>query len=276
MFTPRAKMTPNTIPHHPSSNPSLSQQEPPLHTTTQTQRDMLQKPTVTTPNVKHRRHHRLSSSSEEADDIPQASNNDWQVIRHTKRKKIYSPQPTVSNPLTETHNCYDILTQSANQDESGEQFRPPQTHKPLPIFIHGVINYGEMVKRIREDEQYYTKSLANIIIKFNCTTPDTYRNLIKHFKENGIYYHTYELKEERAYRVVLKYLHHSTDVEDILQELHDLGRKVRNVINVHYRITKETLNLFFVDLETAGNNKNIYHTMALQKKGYSNRASKGK
>ena len=192
-------MTPNAIPHYPSSNRSLSQQEPPLHTTTQTQRDMLQKPTVTTPNVKHRRHHQLSSSSEEADDIPKASNNDWHMIRRTKRKKIYSPQPTVSNPLTETHNCYNIITQSANQDESGEQSLQPQNHKPPPTFIHGLINYGEMVKRTREvaeDEQYYTKSLANNIIKLNCTTPDTYRNLIKHFTENGTYYHTYQLKEE--------------------------------------------------------------------------------
>ena len=123
-----------------------------------------------------------------------------------------------------------------------------------------------MVKRIREvaeDEQYYTKSLANIIIKLNCTMPDTYRNLIKHFKENGIYHHTYQLKEERAYRVVLKYLHHSTDVEDIRQELQDRGHKVRNIINVHHRITKEFV---FVDLEPAGNSKNIYDIMALQNK----------
>jgi hypothetical protein len=99
--------------------------------------------------------------------------------------------------------------------------------------------------------------MSNSVIKLNCTTPDTYRNLIKHFKENGIYYHTYQLKEERAYRVVLKYLHHSTDVEDIRQELLDLGHTVRNIINVHHRITKEPLNLFFVDLEPAGNNKDI-------------------
>jgi hypothetical protein len=85
-----------------------------------------------------------------------------------------------------------------------------------------------MVKRIREvaeDEQYYTKSMSNNVTKLNCTTPDTYRNLIKHFKENGIYYHTYQLQEERAYRVVLKYLHHPTDVEDIRHELLDLGHR---------------------------------------------------
>ena len=121
VYAPRQNMTPNAIPHHLSSNPSLRKQEPPLHTIPQTQCDMLQEPTVTIPNVIHRqRHHRLSSSGEEADDIPQASNNDSQVIRRKKREKIYSPQPTVSNPLTETHNRYDILTQSANQDNSGE------------------------------------------------------------------------------------------------------------------------------------------------------------
>ena len=55
-------------------------------------------------------------------------------------------------------------------------------------------------------------------------------------------------------------------MEDIRHELHDLGHKVRNIINVHHRITKEPLNLFFVDLEPARNNKNIYDIMALQNK----------
>jgi hypothetical protein len=45
--------------------------------------------------------------------------------------------------------------------------------------------------------------MANNVIKLTCTNPDTYRKLVKHLKEKGIYYHTYQLKEERAYRVVL-------------------------------------------------------------------------
>ena len=67
-------------------------------------------------------------------------------------------------------------------------------HKPYPVFVHGVINYGEMMKRIRdiaEDEQYSTKSLANNVIKINCLTPETYRKLVRYFKENNIFYHTY-------------------------------------------------------------------------------------
>ena len=54
VYAPRQNMKPNAIPHHPSSNPSLRQQEPPLHTITQNQRDMLQKPIVTTPKAIHR------------------------------------------------------------------------------------------------------------------------------------------------------------------------------------------------------------------------------
>ena len=86
----------------------------------------------------------------------------------------------------------------------------------------------------------------------------TYRNLIKYFKENNIFYHTYQLKELRVYGIVVKYLYHSTDTEEIRQELLDLGHNVRNIVNAQHRITKEPLNLFFVDLEPADNNKDTY------------------
>jgi len=114
--------------------------------------------------------------------------------------------------------------------------------------------------------------MANNVIKLTCMTPDTYRNIIKHSpppppppKKKGIHYNTYQLKEETAHRVVLKYLHHTTEVEDIRQELFALGHVVRN-INVHHRLTKEPLNRFFIGLEPATNNKDIYNIMAIQNK----------
>jgi len=66
--------------------------------------------------------------------------------------------------------------------------------------------------------------------------------------------------------VVIKYLHHTTEVEDIRQELFALGHVVRNIVNVHHRLTKAPLNLFFVDLEPAYNNKDIYNITAIQNK----------
>ena len=100
--------------------------------------------------------------------------------------------------------------------------------------------------------------MANNIIKINCTTPDTYRKLVIFMNETNIIYHTYQPKEERAYRVIIKYLHHSIDGKESAAQLFRRGHKVRNTINVRQRQTKEPLNLFFVDLDPADNNKDIY------------------
>jgi hypothetical protein len=51
--------------------------------------------------------------------------------------------------------------------------------------------------------------MANNVVKLTFLTRETYRILIKHFKETNVYYYTYQLKEERAYRAVIKYLHHT-------------------------------------------------------------------
>ena len=142
--------------------------------------------------------HNLSSSSEELLDTQPAHHNGWQQIRKTKRKKIQASVHTVPPSQTETSNRYEMLA-----EESGST-HPTQVTKPPPIFLHGVLNFSEMMKSLTEvveEEQFYTKSLANNVIKIVCLTPDTYRKIVTHRKERNIYYHTYQLKEERAFRV---------------------------------------------------------------------------
>jgi len=82
--------------------------------------------------------------------------------------------------------------------------------------------------------------MANNFIKITCLTPETSRTLIKHFKETDVYYHTYQIKEERAYRVVLKYLNHTTEIEDIRQDLQQ-GNVARNK-HVHNAAKQVSLN----------------------------------
>jgi hypothetical protein len=74
---------------------------------------------------------------------------------------------------------------------------------------------------------------------------------------------TYQIK---AYRIVIKYLHHSTNTEDIKEELLELGHNARNIINAQHKTTEEPLNLFLVDLEPAEINKEIYNIKALKNK----------
>jgi hypothetical protein len=66
------------------------------------------------------------------------------------------------------------------------------------------------------------------------------------------------MKQERAYRIVIRSIHYSTPTTQITAELEKQGHKVRNILNAKHRVTKEPLSLFFVDLEPKENNKDIY------------------
>jgi hypothetical protein len=114
---------------------------------------------------------------------------------------------------------------------------------------------AEKLSEILEEEQYTTKSLSDNTIKVNCRMPDNYRKLTTFLKGNKVIYHTYQLKEERMFRIVLKHIHQSTRIEDIQTELTIKGHQMRNIINGRHRVTKERLNLFFIDLEPSANNK---------------------
>lgn len=209
---------------------------------------------------------RMSSTSEEEPDDIQANNTiSWQQTTSKKRKKVTRKAATQEDNTIATNNRYSILTVEESKCHNTETTK--KITKPPPIYIYGVTNYVEMVAQLRnclEDEQYTTTSLANNTIKINCTIADNYRKLIRYLKEQNIIHHSYQLKEDRAYRVVIKHLHNSIPTADIASELNNLGHKVRNVTNVRHRATKQPLNLFFVDLEPANNNKEVYNIERLQ------------
>jgi hypothetical protein len=58
------------------------------------------------------------------------------------------------------------------------------------------------------------KSLNNTI-KINCHSAEMYRKMIAFMKEKNIIYHSYQPKNERPYKIVIKHLHHSVKLEDI-------------------------------------------------------------
>jgi hypothetical protein len=53
--------------------------------------------------------------------------------------------------------------------------------------------------------------------------------------------------------VVIKYLPHSVDIQELKEEMSQHGHKVRNLITAKHRVTKDPLNLFFTDLEPSEN-----------------------
>lgn len=151
-----------------------------------------------------------------------------------------------------------ITDQQNNNDDNDENAEP----KPPPIFIPDVADIKTMVnnflKVIKTDEFSY-KSLRDGQIRLMLKTSNAYRVIVKYLDEKKINFHTYQMKQERAYRVVVKNLHFSTPIELIKREIEKLGHKVRNVSNIRSRVTGVPLSIFFVDLEPNTNNKNIYN-----------------
>jgi hypothetical protein len=61
-----------------------------------------------------------------------------------------------------------MLAEDSPLPEDRGSIHPTQVNKPPPIFLHGVVNFTEMMKSLTEvveEEQFYTKCLANNVIK---------------------------------------------------------------------------------------------------------------
>ena len=104
---------------------------------------------------------RQTFNSENEEHKQNSNNNEWQEIRRISRKRTqYTPANTLDT-TSETQNRYDLLSQEEQHEEMEVNPQPHPNHKPPPIFIHGVLNYYEMTKHIREiaeDGKYHTKS----------------------------------------------------------------------------------------------------------------------
>jgi hypothetical protein len=109
--------------------------------------------------------------------------------------------------------------------------------------------------------------LANDVIKLNCTTLETYRkswNTSLQRKEHILPYLSAQrgTSIQNCYQIppLLRWY------IELRQELVELGHIARNIVNARNRFTRHPLNLFFVNLEPAANNKNIFKVTALQNK----------
>ena len=184
-----------------------------------------------------------------------------------KRKRIHQniESSTRTNPEISTQNRYTPLLNKQENEESPQistHSDAPFIPRPPLIFVYGVKNFKAMLDDladVAEPNTYRTTALANDTVKINANTIDTYRSLEKHMKEENIVHHTYQIKTERAYRIVIRQLHHPFPLEDIKEELQKEGHTVRNIMNIKHKQTKEPLSLFFVDLEPQANDKEIFN-----------------
>jgi len=85
-----------------------------------------------------------------------------------------------------------------------------------------------------------------------------YVNIVKELKSKNTEFHTYKPKQEKSFRVVLKHIHITANLDDIKKEIEDLGYTVTNIWNIKKQGTKKALHMFYVELKPKNNNKDIY------------------
>lgn len=216
-------------------------------------------------------------------------NENFTLVTNTKRNHSSSSQTSLSSDqvqnkaqinlkkktkLFKTSNRFEILNQDAepdvnppssqlmelNNDSPDEVFKPPP-----PIFVRGVENYLDLCTALTEHigvDNFFCKASTDRL-KIQTSNPESYRSLIQFLKEQEAEFHTYQLKQDKPLRVVIRNLHPTTPVDTIKEELEVRLFEIRRVTNVLHKVTKIPLPLFFVDLEPTTKSAEIFHLSAL-------------
>lgn len=151
----------------------------------------------------------------------------------------------------------------AERDRSSQsrQKNPEVNSRPPPIFVNNIANFSDLNKEFAKHIgiNKCTFKIANKnSTKITVDTIENYRTIVKILNSHNAEYHTYQIKQERSFRIVIRGLHSSVDTEDIKIALSGEGHVVRAVLNIKNYKTKEALPLFFVDLEPKENNRDIF------------------
>lgn len=222
------------------------------------------------------------------EDTESDSDDGWQIKKANKRSKQGYPKSVITTTKRqhlEDFNQFAVLaTEDVNEkmqlDSGQETEQISDTNKsngrsinsnepkPPPVFIPGVTNIAKLLEcllrnGVNTNDEITYKTLRNNEIKLMTNSTSCYRKVINFLSKDNAEFHTYQLKQDRAYRIVIRNIHPSTSVDDIKLAIEEMGYKVRNIINIRHRATKNPLPLHFVDLEPSENNKDIYNVQFL-------------
>lgn len=131
---------------------------------------------------------------------------------------------------------------------------------PPPIIVRGIKDFVSVRAELIDivgNENFSVKATINTL-KIQPSNPDAYRAIIHFLKDAEAEFHTYQMKEDKAFRIVLRNLHPTTTPIEIKMALEEIGFYARSVTNVLSKSTKIKLPIFFVDLEPAEINQNIF------------------
>lgn len=177
------------------------------------------------------------------------------IMRSQKQTKL---NYWLAAPVVPTSNSFTALDGIEQADKP--EIQAPKSIRPPPMFIDGVKNIQPLQKLLEDvaKGEYEIKVLRNDRVKIQSKTAESYSTIYKELKAKDTEFFSYQPKQDRSFRVVLKNLHASTEKEEIKIAIEELGHKVLNVWNIQNSKTKQALPMWNIELESRENNKDIY------------------
>ncbi|KAL1138571.1 hypothetical protein AAG570_008634 [Ranatra chinensis] len=171
---------------------------------------------------------------------------------------VRSPVASASSPIASSSQPVTLASQYVTS--TTQPTVSVDKSKPPPIHIAEVSDFVGLCHAIAAlvgTDGFSCKSrLQEVMI--SPTSPDNYRAIIKYLGTQRYIYHTYQIKSEKAYRIAIRDLNAKTPHTEIKKDIEAHGHRVRAISNVLHHKTKVPLPLFFVDLEPASNNADIF------------------
>lgn len=187
---------------------------------------------------------------------------DWQTIPVSKQHKNLTPLINKEKNCIPLQNKFNDLPMEDISEDNAEIGVEKLTKSP-PIMLYGITDVSklmELLETVIQRDDYKIKTINNKQLRVTASSIEVYKKIINVVRDHDLIGHTFTIRQERAYRVVLKNLHFSTPTSIIKGEIEKLGHKVRGeIVNARSRFTKEPLSMFFINLEPNDNNKDIFN-----------------
>jgi hypothetical protein len=196
-------------------------------------------------------------------------NNKWTLfVTQRKRANSNDDHSTTVRPSKLAHKIPPTLPLSNRfqplQNSGDPEGTVSKKLKVPPIILKTDVKYLELCKILTQlvgnDQFKCSSTLKNVTI--NPSSPESYRKIVNFLRANKAEFHTFQLPEDKAFRVVIRGLHSSVEPDAVKEELISKGFSVQNVTNVWSR-EKSRLPLFFVDLDQSQANDNIFDLTTL-------------
>ena len=95
-------------------------------------------------------------------------------------------------------------------------------------------------------------------VKIQPHSSEKYLPIVEELKKKNTEFFTYQRKQDKTYKVVLRNMHPSVDINELKNEIESFNHQVIRITNIRQRISQKPLPLFFIELASKDNNKKIY------------------